>query len=59
VVEVEVAVHDQGDIGEGDAGRRERALQPPSPGAVVGLGLRVGSADAGVEEDQPSSRRTK
>ena len=52
VVEVEVAVHHQGDVGEGDSRCREGSLQRPSLGAVVGLGLGVGGTDAGVEEDQ-------
>lgn len=53
VVEVQVTVHDHGDVVKDDSGRCQGVLQRSPAGAVVRFGFRVRVADAGIEEDQP------
>jgi hypothetical protein len=52
VVEVKVAVRHERDVAKSNSGRRHGVLQVSALGPVVGFGLGVRVADAGVEEDQ-------
>lgn len=52
VVEMQVAVDDEGDVVEGGSGRGQGLLQGAATRPVVGFGFEVGGADAGVEEEQ-------
>ena len=48
----EAADRDEGDVVKSDSGRGRGILQVPALGTVVGFGLGVRCADAGIEEEQ-------
>jgi hypothetical protein len=53
VVEVQVTVHDHGNVSEGDSGRREGVPQRTAARPIARFGFGVCLPDSGIEEEQP------